>query len=122
MRVTRKKVLSGIVNFVKSEMINKITDRPLKMILAAGVSTLEINPSIADSIFDNSFVSQILKGDGLTYDVDSAFEILEKTLTEYGDFPVVIPAIKFISPVEKELTFTRGDIQKLKDYICGGVE
>lgn len=122
MRVTRKKVLSGIVNFVKSEMINKITDRPLKMILAAGVSALEINPSIADSIFDNSFVSQILKDDGLMCDVDSAFEILEKTLTEYGDFPVVIPAIKFISPVEKELTFTRGDIQKLKDYICGGVE
>ena len=122
MRVTRKKVLSGIVNFVKSEMINKITDRPLKMILAAGVSALEINPSIADSIFDNSFVSQILKDDGLTCDVDSAFEILEKTLTEYGDFPVVIPAIKFISSVEKELTFTRQDIKKLKDYICGGVE
>ena len=122
MKVTRQKILNGVVNFVKSEMINKITDRPLKMILAAGVSTLEINLSIADSIFDNSFVSQILKGDGLTYDVDSAFEIIEKTMTEYGDFPITIPAIKFISPVEKELTFTRQDIKKLKEYICGGVE
>ena len=54
------------------------------------------------------------------YDIDSAVEILEKTIDEYGDFPVVIPAIKFLSPNEKELTFTSRDIRKLKNYICGG--
>lgn len=121
MNVTKNQIVNGVIKYAKSEVIDKITDKPLKMILAAGVSALEINPSIADSIFGNDFVSKILNEDSGLYDLDSVFEILEKTVDEYGDFPLVIPAIKFVSPNEKELTFTSRDIRKLKSYISGSV-
>lgn len=119
--VTRNQIVNGVIKYAKNEVINKITDKPLKMMLAAGVSALEINNSIADKIFQNDFVSKILNEDAGMYDIDSAVEILEKTIDEYGDFPVVIPAIKFLSPNEKELTFTSRDIRKLKGYIIGGM-
>ena len=121
MNVTKGQIINGVIKYAKAEIIDKITDKPLKMMLAAGVSALEINPSIADSIFDNDFVSKILSENGGIYDIDSAFNIIEKTMTQYGDFPVTIPAIKFISPVEKELTFSIGDVTKLKKYITDGV-
>ena len=115
--VTKQQIINGVIQYVRNEVIDKITDRPLKMLLATGVSILEVNPSIADPIFSNSFVSGLEK-DG-SYDLDGICKILEKTMKTYGDFPVIIPAIKFISPAEKELTFGIGDIQKLKKYIGG---
>ena len=120
MNVSKAQIINGVVKYAKAEIINKITDKPLKMLLATGVSMLEVNSSIADSIFDNDFISKILSENGGMYDIDSAIDVIEKTMNEYGDFPVTIPAIKFISPVEKQLTFTVNDIRKLKEYIVGG--
>lgn len=120
MNVTKAQIINGVVKYAKAEIINKITDKPLKMLLATGVSMLEVNSSIADSIFENDFISKILSENGGMYDIDSAIDVIEKTMNEYGDFPVTIPAIKFISPVEKQLTFTVNDIRKLKEYIVGG--
>lgn len=120
MNVSKAQIVNGVVKYAKAEIINKITDKPLKMLLATGVSMLEVNSSIADSIFDNDFISKILSENGGMYDIDSAVDVIEKTMNEYGDFPVTIPAIKFISPVEKQLTFTVNDIRKLKEYIVGG--
>ena len=121
MNVTRQQIINGFVKYTKEEVIDKIIDKPLKMAIAAGISILEINPSIASTFFDNDIISKILnvKDDG-TYDIDIAIEILKKTMDEYGDFPVKIPAIKFISPTEKELSFSSRDVQILKDYIIGG--
>ena len=121
MNVTKGQILNGVIKYAKSEMIDKITDKPLKMMLAVSVSALEVNPSIADSIFNNSVVSKILSGSNGLYDIDSAFTIIEQTMTKYGDFPITIPAIKFVSPTEKELTFSVADVAKLKKYIIDGV-
>ena len=115
--VSKHQIINGVIKYVKNEVIDKITDRPLKMVLATGVSMLEANPSVADPVFKSGFISGLEK-DG-AYDIDGICEIIENTMKEYGDFPVVIPAIKFISPAEKELTFGIGDIQKLKKYIGG---
>ena len=115
--VTKEQIIKGVIQYARNEVINKIADRPLKIILETGVSMLEINPSIADPVFRNSFVSGLEK-EG-SYDIDTISEIIEKTMKMYGNFPVTIPAIKFISPVEKELFFDVGDIQKLKKYIGG---
>lgn len=121
MNVTRQQIINGLVKYTKEEVIDKIIDKPLKMAIAAGISMLEINPSIASTFFDNDIISKILnvKDDG-TYDIDIVVEILKKTMDEYEDFPVKIPAIKFISPTEKELSFSSRDVQRLKDYIIGG--
>ena len=115
--VSKNQIINGLIRYVKNEVIDKITDRPLKMVLATGVSMLETNPSIADPVFKSSFISGLEK-DG-AYDIDGICEIIEKTMKEYGDFPITIPSIKFISPTEKELSFNTEDIRKLKKYIGG---
>lgn len=115
--VTKQQIINGVIQYARNEVIDKITDRPLKMVLATGISMLEVNPSIADPVFRNSFISSLEK-DG-AYDIEEICKILEKTMKTYGDFPVIIPAIKFVSPAEKELVFGIDDIQKLKKYIGG---
>ena len=121
MNVTKSQIINGFIKYAKAEIINKIIDKPLRMILAAGISALEVNPLIADSIFENSFIAKVFNEQAGYYNLDSIFEIIEKTIDEYGDFPITIPAIKFISPTEKELSFNSRDIHKLKAYISGGV-
>lgn len=120
MNITKNQIVTGVIQYAKKEVINKITDRPMKMIIAAAVSALELDPALADALLANDVISSILHKDGDEYDLDDAFKIIEKTMTEYGEFPVTIPAIKFISPEPKELKFTAADVRKLKDYIYGG--
>lgn len=120
MNVTKSEIINGVVKFAKNEVIDKIPDKALKMIIATGVSVIEINPEVADNFFNNPMVSTILKEEDGKYNLDKIFEIIEKTLTDYGDFPVKIPPIKFLSPNEKELTFSLVDVSKLKEYISRG--
>lgn len=120
MNVTKSEIINGVVKFAKNEVIDKIPDKALKMIIATGVSVIEINPEVADNFFNNPMVSTILKEEDGKYNLDKTFEIIEKTLTDYGDFPVKIPPIKFLSPNEKELTFSLVDVSKLKEYISRG--
>lgn len=120
MTITKQQIVNGVIQYVKNEVVNKITDRPLKMLIAAAVSALELNPDLADVIFKNEHIAGIMHRDGDQYDVEDVFKIIEKTMEEYGDFPVVIPAIKFLVQEPKEMTFTAGDIRKLKKYLLGG--
>lgn len=122
MNVTKQQIVNGTIKYIKDEVINKITDKPFKIALAVGVSMAEKKPEIVDKFFEDDTISKLLnKRSDETYDIEEISEILEKTLNEYGDFPVKIPAIKFISPTEKELSFSSSDIRKLKSYIEGGV-
>lgn len=121
MNVTKQQIVNGIVKYAKDEVIAKIPDKPFKMAVAIAISMFESNTEFASKIFENDIVSAILgKKDDDTYDIDKIGDALEKTLNEYGDFPVTIPAIKFISPTEKTLNFSSRDIRALKDYITGG--
>ena len=120
MTITKQQIVDGVVKYAKNEVVNKITDRPLKMLIAAAVSALELNPDLADVILRNEHIAGIMHRDGDQYDVENVFKIVEKTMEEYGDFSVVIPAIRFIVPEPKEMTFTAGDVRKLKKYLFGG--
>lgn len=115
MEVTRGQLVSGIVKFAKSDVLAKIPDKPFKMTLSAIVNLIEVKPEAANVIFENP----LLKSENGMYDIDLLEQVITKTIDEYGDFPVTIPAIKFISPTEKELRFTSEDVRKLKGYIEG---
>lgn len=120
MQVTKQQIVTGIVQYSKNEMIPKIADKPFKIIVSAAVTMLETNPEIITRFLDDPMISSLLMGNDGFYDVENFGEVLEKTLEQYGDFPVKIPGIKFISPEEKELSFSASDIKKLKSYITGG--
>lgn len=119
MKVTKQQIIKGVIEFAKKDILDTIMDKPLQIILATGITALETNPSLADSIFENPMVSTILKEQNGQYDIDDIFAIIETTLNEYGDFPIIIPKIKFITPCDKELRFSANDIKRLKTYIGG---
>lgn len=122
MDVTKQQIVNGTIRYINEEVINKITDKPLKIALAVGVSMIDKKPEIVNAVFDNNKVTKILnKKNDNTYDIGEIMEIIEKTLAQYGDFPITIPAIKFISPMEKTLNFSTFDIRRLREYIEGAV-
>ena len=120
MIVSKQDIVKGITKYAKTEVIGKIPDKALKMIIATAVSALEINPDAIDAALTHPLISAVVCEEENGYNLDQAFKIIEKTLTDYGEFPVKIPPIRFISPEEKELTFTLVDIRKLEEYISGG--
>lgn len=117
MKVTKQQIISGIVKYTKNEVLNKIVDKPLKMIIATVVAMMETNPKILDNVFNNPMLSSMLYEEDGMYEIDELMEVVEDIMNEYGEFHVTIPAIKFISPMEKELSFGASDIKKLREYI-----
>lgn len=106
-------MINGVVRFMKADVIAKIPDKPFRMALSAIVNLIEVKPEVTNFIFDIPF----LKTESEMYDIDLLEQVVTKTIDEYGDFPITIPAIKFISPTEKELRFTLDDVRKLRSYI-----
>lgn len=116
MNVTKNQIINGVVRYAKTEIVNNITDKPVKMMFAAAVKALELAPTMADKIFNKPMVSAILQEENGKYNLDNAYQILTETMTEYGDFPITLPIIK------APLIFNKTDIAKLKNYIEEGVE
>lgn len=120
MNVTKQQIVNGTIKYINEEVINKITDKPLKIAMAVGVSMIDKKPEATNAFFEDDRISSILnKKDDGTYDIGEITEAIENTLAQYGDFPVTIPAIKFISPTEKTLNFSAFDIRRLREYIEG---
>lgn len=113
MEVSKGQIISGVIRFARGEVLNKITDKPFKMALAAGLNYLELRPDIADKLLENP----VFMGDGGMYDIDLIESVIVRTMDEYGDLPLQIPGIPLLSPATKELRFTAEDIKKLKGYI-----
>ncbi len=113
---SKNQIVNGLVKYVELEVISKIEDKALQIILGIGVVALKRNQDMIDAILKNPIIGYLVKEteDG-KYDLDELFDIINETLKTYGKLPVTIPAIKFISPVEKTLKFSTDDINKLKN-------
>lgn len=70
-------------------------------------------PELADK-----YLATMANENGM-YDIELFESVICRTMDEYGEFVVTIPAIKFLSPEQKELRFNSDDIRKLKNYIMG---
>ena len=115
--VTKKELLTGVILFVKNEVIPNISDKALKMVLSAALYAIDAKPAIIDPFVNNSVVSAILQGNDGSYDVDTTINILKKLVADYGGIPITIPPIKFITSSETILTFYENDLTRLKGYI-----
>lgn len=113
MEVTKGQLISGLVRFAKQDVLPKIPDKAFKVTLSAAINLIEVKPEAADAIFNSPF----LKSENGLYDIDLLEQIITKSIDEYGDFTITIPAIRFISPTDKEMRFTSEDVRKVKSYI-----
>ena len=115
--VTKKELLTGVIRYVKNEVIPHVSDRGLKMVLSAILYAVDAKPDIVDPFLNNAIVSAILQSEnGLMYDTTVIFDVLGNLAKEYGGIPIVIPPVKFITATETMLTFKEGDIEELKKY------
>ena len=116
--VTKKELLTGVIRYVKNEVIPHVSDRSLKMVLSAVLYAVDAKPDILDPFLNNAIVSAILQSEnGLMYDTTVIFDVLGNLAKEYGGIPIVIPPVKFITATETMLTFKEGDIEELKKYV-----
>ena len=116
--VTKKELLTGVIRYVKNEVIPHVSDRSLKMVLSAVLYVVDAKPDILDPFLNNAIVSAILQSEnGLMYDTTVIFDVLGNLAKEYGGIPIVIPPVKFITATETMLTFKEGDIEELKKYV-----
>lgn len=115
--VTKKELLTGVILFIKNEVIPNISDKALKMVLSAALYAIDAKPAIIDPFVNNAVVSAILQGNDGSYDVDTTINILKKLVADYGGIPITIPPIKFITSSETILTFYENDLTRLKGYI-----
>lgn len=113
MEVSRGQLLSGATRFVRNEIASKVPDKNFKMVLIMLANLIEVKPELADEYF-----KPMANSNGM-YDLELFEAVVCRTMDEYGEFVVSFPAIKFISPTEKELRFNADDVRKLKDYIRG---
>lgn len=119
MRVTKEQLIKGTIEYIGEDIIPQITDdKALQILLDIMVNSVKANSKLADPIFENNTVKTFLKcNDDGTYDLERSFNIISSSVKKYGPFPVVIPPIKYVSPKEKELSFTESDIAELKRRI-----
>ena len=119
MRVTKEQLIKGTIEYIGEDVIPQITDdKALQILLDIMVNSVKANSKLADPIFENNTVKTFLKcNDDGTYDLEGSLNIISSSVKKYGPFPVVIPPIKYVSPKEKELSFTESDIAELKRRI-----
>ena len=113
MKVNRNQIVAGIDKFIRADVMSKIPDRSLLIALEMGLTWLKRYPERIDSYL------KFCETNG-EYDIDEIIEIAQAALKKHGAFPVTIPAVPFISPAEKILSFSADDVATLKQYIEGG--
>ena len=115
---SKNQIVNGLIKYVELEVISKVEDKALQIVLGIGITALRRNQDLIDAVLKNPFINYLVKEseDG-KYDLDEVFDIIDETLKTYGKLPVTIPAIKFISPTEKTLKFSTEDISKLKKFM-----
>lgn len=118
MKASKHQIVTGLSRYAKSEVIPKVVDKPTKIALAVIVGALENNHALLDSFLENSIISTAFQESDGAYDLDVAEAMIVPALEEYGGLPIKLPAIKFISPEVKEMTFSAEDIRILKEYIA----
>ena len=112
--VTREQIISGIDKFVVNDVLSKVQDKALQIIIDTTLAVLKRRPELIDKYINNNLFKTD-KG----YDIDMMVEIAKTSLNKLGAFPVVFPSIPFISPTEKILSFSADDVDTLVNYIKG---
>lgn len=118
MRVKKEQIINGIMSFVESEVIPQVGDKPTQIIVGTAVNLLKTNTALINQFFENPMVQTVFHtSDDGTYEIEDVFQSMADSVKKYGPFPVEIPAIPFISPSDKLLSFSEADINEIKRRI-----
>lgn len=121
MRVTKSQIVHGVTDYIQNEILPQLGgSRSIQIIVSIGANALAANPRLLDAIFGNQLVQALLDDDGSgTYDLSGLVDAVEKSIREFGSFPVKVPAVPLISPAEFTLSLTAEDVAAMRRRIEG---
>ena len=115
---TKDKLIAGLAEYIDRELIAKIDDRPLRIMIATAVATIRKNPAAADMLMRHPVVAAMLADDGSGhYDSRIFTQALKGALDRHGNLTINVPPIPMLSPQGIIITMDAGDVVKLEDYI-----
>ena len=123
MRVTKSQIIHGITDYIQTDILPQMGGaKSMQIIVSIGTNALAANAKLVDAVFKNQIVLAVLDDDGSgTYELSGLADAMEKSIRQYGSFPVKVPSIPLISPSEFTLSLTAEDIDAMKRRIEEGV-
>lgn len=118
--VKKDKIVAGIIEYVEEEVFPEIaSDKGFRAVLSIGIGIAKKDGSVLDKLLENEYFKALSGYDpeSETYSTEDLISALKHTAEECGYIPINIPSIPLISPNEKTLKFSAGDVEKLKKYI-----
>lgn len=121
-RIKSDTLLKGIMSYINDCMIPAIDDTfmkiTLKTITITSSTKMESYKQILDNYINTDFGKSFLKVDENGYfEIETLIDAVRQAMNDCGELKITFPAIKFLSPQEKILTFTANDISNLKQCI-----
>lgn len=119
MRVARERIIDGIISYVKDEIIPKMEDnKGMQIMISVALNTVNANKNFANAIFNHDIARILLDDDGSgTYDISGMMNALLESVKQYGFFPLKVPAIPLLSPVEFTLKLNASDVEAMRRRI-----
>lgn len=114
---SRRAIEDGIIQFIRFDVEQCITDIAPKAIAGTFAMMLDRNRNMFDKVFDNSAVSALLKHDNDDYDVDAVADSLAHELREHGNMEITIPKIPLLMRDDAVIMIGPDDIIRLRSYI-----
>ena len=123
MRVTKSQIVHGVVDYIQSNILPQLGNgRGMQIIVSIGANAIAANHKMVDAVFDNQIVRAMLDDDGSgTYDLAGLVDAMTKSIQQFGSFPIQVPAIPLISPVEFTLSLSADDVDAMRSRIEGAV-
>lgn len=123
MRVSKIQIVHGLTSFIQDEILPKMgDDRAVQIILSIAANATIANNRLVDTVLGNEIVKALLEDDGSgTYEIGGIAEAMRASVSQYGSFPVKIPAIPLIAPHEVTLNLNADDVDALRRRIENAV-
>ena len=123
MRVTKSQIVHGVTDYIQSNILPQLGNgRGMQIIVSIGANAIAANHKMVDAVFDNQIVRAMLDDDGSgTYDLAGLVDAMTKSIQQFGTFPIQVPAIPLISPVEFTLSLSADDVDAMRSRIEGAV-
>ena len=120
-KIDAKTLVLGIGEYINSYVIPNVDDTFLKITLKTyAVSSsmkAEAYEKVIQELLNNSFIHDFLSVEDEYFDIELLIDSLQTAIDECGDLKLTFPAIRFISPQEKVITFKSRDLADLKQVL-----
>ena len=117
MRVRKSQLVKGFLNYIENEVIPQVDDKTTQILASVAVKSVKANPAIADKFLENALVKPLLDENEDGYNIDTLFNAIGESISQYGSFTVTIPAVPLLSPSEKIFSFKQSDFDEIRRRI-----